>query len=122
MHMRRVLNPALTMKHGHSTKLTQHRKRSGFTQKETGFLLGGVGHSAASRYETGERSPDLKTVFAYQVLFGKRAEELFPELYGEARAEVAERARQLSQNLGGGDTNARGAYKLGRLAGLATAV
>lgn len=109
------------MSHRYSTKLKRHRVRSGFTQEELSFLLGQRRHSTISRYEAGNRSPDLKTAFAYEVLFGERANELFAGLRAEARAEVEERARQLSQEIRE-DTSARGTYKLGRLARLTTTV
>ena len=109
------------MSHCHSTKLKRHRKRSGFTQEELSFLLGRREHSAITHYEAGRRTPDLKTAFAYEVLFGERANELFGGLRAQARAEVEERARQLAQEISA-DTSARGTYKLGRLARLTTAV
>lgn len=109
------------MKHRHLTRLTRYRKRSGFTQEESAFLLGYKKHSGVSRYELGDRIPDLKTVFAYQFLLGKRPEELFPGLHAQAQAEVGERARQLTQEISE-DRSARGTYKLGRLARLATGV
>ena len=106
------------MSHRHSTKLKRHRKRSGFTQEELGFLLGHKQHSAISRYEAGERSPDLKTAFAYQVLFDSEPQELFPGLLETVRAQVGERAAQLSEEIRRGGDNPRAAYKLQKLAGL----
>ena len=110
------------MSHRHSTKLKRHRKRSGFTQEELGFLLGHKQHSAISRYEVGERSPDLKTAFAYQVLFGSEPQELFPGLLETVRAQVGERAKRLSEEIKRSGENRRTTYKLKKLACLVPAV
>jgi len=114
--------PAHPMSHRHLTNLKPHRKRSGFTQEELGFLLGHKKHSAISRYEAGERSPDLKTAFAYQVLFGRALEELFPGLQDEVRSEVGKRAQQLAQEISEHGESRKAPYKLERLGRLAKEV
>ena len=101
-----------------SINLKPHRKRSGFTQEELGFLLGLKKHWGISRYETGERNPDLKTAVALQILFGRELHELFPGLHDQVRAEVGARARQLSQEIKGRSETTKGRYKLARLARL----
>ena len=98
--------------------LKPHRKRSAFTQGELGFLLGRKKHSTISRYEAGERSPDLKTAFAYQLLFDRELNELFSGLRGRVCAEVAERARTLAEEIRRTGENRKTAYKLKKLAGL----
>jgi transcriptional regulator with XRE-family HTH domain len=108
--------------HRHTTTLRRHRKRSGFTQKELGFLLGFKTDAAVSRYEDGNRTPDLKTAFAYQILFGTQAGELFTGVHARAKEEIAERARELSEKISNEDPSPRGAYKRGCLARLTTAV
>lgn len=114
--------PAHPMSHQHVTNLKPHRKRSGFTQEELGFLLGDKKHSAISRYEAGERNPDLKTAFAYQVLFGRAVEDLFPGLHDEVRSEVGKRAQQLAQHIKEDGESRKASYKLERLARLAKEV
>ena len=109
------------MSHRHSTKLKRHRKQSGFIREDLGFLLGRKEHSAITHHEAGKHAPDLKTALKYQILFGKPVHELFPGLYGEARAEILERAQRLSQRISE-DKSAKGTYKLGRLARLMTTV
>lgn len=109
------------MSHTKPTHLKPHRKRSGFTQQELAFLIGGRKHSAISRYEAGQRSPDLETAFAYQVLFdGELLRKLFPGLYDKVRARVLERVKALAERLqkeGIGDR--KRAYKIARLRRLA---
>ena len=107
-----------TMSHPHRINLKPYRKRSGFTQQELGFLLGLKQHSCISRYEAGESNPSLETALAYQAVFGRELQELFPELQGKVSSSVGERAKQLSQRLRCGDEKRKTAYKLEKLANL----
>ncbi len=107
-----------TMSHPHRINLKPYRKRSGFTQQELGFLLGLKQHSCISRYEAGASNPSLETALAYQAVFGRELQELFPELHGRVFASVGERARQLSQRLSCGDEKRKATYKLQKLASL----
>ena len=101
------------------TRLKRHRKRSGFTQKELGFLLGDRRHdSAISRYEAGERTPGLKIALAYKLLFGSDLRELFPGAHAQVAAELRERARLLSEEIRRGGMSRKSAYKLEKLARL----
>lgn len=103
------------MSHHQFSKLKPHRKRSAFTQEELSFLLGLKQHGAISRYESGDRTPDLKTAFAYQAVFGRELTELFPGLLDQVRTEVGARAAQLSQDLTRGGDNHKAQYKLQQL-------
>ena len=91
------------------------RKRSGFTQDELAHLIGFRVASAVSRFERGEREPDLRTVFAYQILFDRPAHELFPAIYADARRLVAKRASEVAERLSRAEQDNRTAYKLQRL-------
>lgn len=99
-------------------RLKRLRKASAFTQEELVFLLGLTNHSAISRYEREERTPDLSTAFAYEILFEKSPRELFPGLFAEVRSRVAGRARQLAERIRKGPMTLQAAYKLNRLAHL----
>ncbi|MGH9808540.1 MAG: helix-turn-helix transcriptional regulator, partial [Terriglobia bacterium] len=101
-----------------SNRLKRHRKASAFTQSELVFLLGLKSHSAISRYEADERTPDLGTAFAYEILFEKKLGELFPGLFADVKSQVAARAWQLADALRKGPMNLQAAYKLERLAHL----
>ena len=106
------------MRERHSIK--SHRKRSGFTQEELGFLFGLKKEpTSICRFETGDRYPTLKVAFAYAALLGRDVSELFPALEDEARAEVGARARQLSQEIRKQGEDKRSAHKLKQLARLA---
>jgi transcriptional regulator with XRE-family HTH domain len=100
----------------HIIKLKSHRKRSGLTQEELGFLLGLKKHSTVSRYEAGDRDPDLRTALAYKLLFDSDLRELFPGLFGEIRAELAARARGLCEQIKAGGNERKAAFKLRKLA------
>lgn len=85
------------MSHSYSSHLRPHRKRSAFTQSEIAFLLGHALPSTVSRYETGTREPDLRTAFAYQIIFDADARELFGAVYREMVDAVSERAAELAK-------------------------
>ena len=94
------------------------RKRSGFTQDELAYLLGFRVASAVSRFERGEREPDLRTAFAYQILFDRPADQLFPVTHADARRLVAGRAADIAGRLRQAEQDNRTAYKLQRLEAL----
>src|SRR3990172_10662490 len=79
--------------------LRTYRKRAGLTQDEMAYLLGCRSGAKVSRYEHFTRQPNLKTVFAYQIIFHVPAEKLFPGIYHEIEDITLERAKLLSHRL-----------------------
>jgi transcriptional regulator with XRE-family HTH domain len=79
--------------------LRTHRKNRGFSQREVAFLLGRASGAKVSRYECSKRLPPLETIFAYEVILGVRAEELFAGIQERARRQALKRARQLASRL-----------------------
>jgi len=79
--------------------LRRHRKRGALTQDEIAYLLGAQSGTKVSRYEHLRRPPTLHAAFAYQVIFGVSAHELFPGLYRDAEATVKVRAHLFTQKL-----------------------
>lgn len=116
MRLRRLIKALRVAMSQNSSKLKPHRKRSGLTQKEVAFLLGGKKHSTISRYEAGERHPDLRTALAFSLLFDQKIDELFPSVRDEAHREVGARAKRLSQEIGQRPDGAQKSYKLEKLA------
>ena len=57
--------------------LRTHRKKSGLTQHEVGFLLGRETGAQVSRYEKRHRLPPLEIALAYEEIFGVPVGELF---------------------------------------------
>jgi len=56
--------------------------------QEAAILLGLRVHSAVSNHENQKRQPNLRTAFAYQLIFRATADELFPTLFLEVRSEL----------------------------------
>ena len=83
----------------HPTTLRIHRRRNGFTQRELAMLIGMQVHSLVSRHESLKREPDLRAAFAYQLVFGTTAHELFPALFTDVCNKLAARAEKLASVL-----------------------
>ena len=111
-------NPPLT------NYLRTHRRRTCFSQKEIAKLLGATFGTKISRHENFGREPSLKTVLAYEVVFGKPARELFAGAYEEVRLSVQSRAKELARQLAkesSGPQSVRLARKLEALRGIVDA-
>ena len=89
-----------------------HRKLSGLSQKDIAFLLGCQCGAVVSRLECRVRQPSLRTVLAYQVLFGVSADELLPFAYKEVEQLIAKRACVLSRTLARSHNSRTVAHKL----------
>jgi transcriptional regulator with XRE-family HTH domain len=87
------------MSHKLDNYLRTHRKRAGLTQDETAFLLGCRSGAKVSRYERFRRQPSLQTIFAYEVIFGIPARELFAGISEEIERETLRRVRKLLKKL-----------------------
>jgi transcriptional regulator with XRE-family HTH domain len=75
------------------------RRRYGFSQDEIALLLGATSGTKVSRYETFTRLPSISTVFAYEVIFGAAARDLFAGAYQDVRCAVVSRAKLLMESL-----------------------
>jgi transcriptional regulator with XRE-family HTH domain len=106
------------MAHPLNNYLRSYRKRAGLTQKELAFLLGSgdaSGRKRVGRYERGTRTPDLKTILAYEAIFGVPASKLFAGGYAKVEGQVKRRAQELSRKLETDDPGPREAYAAGTL-------
>ena len=81
----------------------RHRLRAALTQREMAHLLGCQSPATVCQYEARKREPDLRTAFAYQVVFGLAVDVLFPGIYREVEQKVINRAHRLSEQLTGVD-------------------
>ncbi len=72
-----------------------HRRRLGLTQDHIAALLGCRHRAKVCRYERRTRRPGLKAVFAYEVIYGVPASELFAGLRDRAERDVRRRAKRL---------------------------
>jgi transcriptional regulator with XRE-family HTH domain len=87
------------MSHKLQNYLRTYRKRSGLSQDEVAFLLGCQTGTKVSRYERFARKPSLETLFAYEVMFGAPARELFASAYQKVEKRVSNRAQLLARKL-----------------------
>jgi transcriptional regulator with XRE-family HTH domain len=99
--------------------LRVHRRRCGLSQSELAGLLGLSVPASVSRYERGDREPDLRTALACQLILGCAVHELFPAAYAESGKEIARRAGELAQQLRSGPLTRRTKRKLAMLGSLA---
>jgi hypothetical protein len=77
--------------------LRTHRRTWALTQRETAFLIGLQSGTAVSYYERRERSPQLRAVIAYELLFETSIRALVPGLAAGVERMLVYRARQLLQ-------------------------
>jgi transcriptional regulator with XRE-family HTH domain len=79
--------------------LRTYRKRSALSQDEVAYLLGCQNGIKVSRYERFSRRPNLETLFAYEVVFGAPARELFAGAYQKVEKRTLNRAQLLTRKL-----------------------
>lgn len=75
--------------------LLTHRKLTGLSQPEVAALLGRKDGSMLSRYELGQRVPQLDTALGLIAVYRAPIQELFAGRYKGIEAKVAQRARRL---------------------------
>jgi transcriptional regulator with XRE-family HTH domain len=74
------------------------RRRSGLTQRELAFLVGGT---SVSRIERFKQVPSLPAMHACALLFGVQVTDLFPHLLGEVHRTLQFRTNELYERLQG---------------------
>jgi DNA-binding XRE family transcriptional regulator len=79
--------------------LRMHRKRSGLTQDEVGYLLGCVNGSKVSRYERYRRIPNLETALTYEAIFRIPVRDLFAGHFAEVEKKMLKRVGRLGRTL-----------------------
>ena len=87
------------MSHKLENYLRTYRKRSGLSQDEVAFLLGCQKGTKVFRYERFVRKPSLESLFAYEVVFGTPARELFADAYQKVEKRISNRAQLLTRKL-----------------------
>lgn len=92
--------------------LRTYRKRAGLTQDEVAYLLGNESGTQVSRYEHFLRQPSLRTVVAYEVIFGAPAREMFAGVALEIARVTITRAYSLAEKLQCGCPSRQAARKL----------
>jgi transcriptional regulator with XRE-family HTH domain len=69
------------------------------SQDEVAFLLGCQNGTKVSRYERFARKPSVETIFAYEVVFGASARELFDGAYQKVEKRIMNRAQLLARKV-----------------------
>lgn len=79
--------------------IKMHRLRTGLTQDEVAYLLGGrrTGGSRISRYELDRREPPLETALGLEVVLGAPVRDVFRGRYLEVEEVARRRAKVLQQ-------------------------
>ena len=85
----------------HTNHLRLHRRHWALSQTQVADLLGLKARSLVSRYENGRGAPHLRSVLAYQFIFGVPADQLFPHLHRSVSDEVMRRAAALDETCRG---------------------
>lgn len=75
------------------------RLRWSLTQDELARLLGYKSRSTIWAIEKCEMAPNTESLLALEMIFGKRPEELFPELYDLVEERVARDLYEMQQEL-----------------------
>ena len=73
------------------------RMRAGYPQKWVAALLGARSLSLISEYEQGAKLPSLLSAMKLELIYGTPLGELYPTVYGELSAELAEAKKQHPQ-------------------------
>ena len=76
-----------------------HRKQLGFSQKELAYLLGSSSPNIVSRYEVGDREPNLNSLFCYELIFSIQSCELFRDFYEQTKESLNERIPELLKRI-----------------------
>jgi hypothetical protein len=84
------------------------------------FLLGCRTGAKVSRYEQFSRQANIRTVFAYEVIFRVPASDLFPGVYQKVEKATRARARLLARKLADAKPRRMAARKLAILESLAS--
>src|SRR5437762_13043164 len=87
------------MSHKLENYLRTYRKQSGLSQDEVARSSGCQNGTKVSRYERFARKPSLETLFAYEVVFGAPARELFAGAYQKVEKRISNRAQLLTRIL-----------------------
>ena len=69
------------------------------SQVELALLLGSDNRTAVSRYEHALRLPNLEVAIAFELVLGRRIQDLFPGVAERVIDEVSGRARGLLESL-----------------------
>jgi len=76
------------MNNNFASDLKSARLESGLTQEDCAHLLG-ISASRISNFETGQKTPSLRDICAFSILFGRSFENLFNDIFDEVKAHMS---------------------------------
>jgi transcriptional regulator with XRE-family HTH domain len=76
------------MNNNFASDLKSARLQSGLTQEDCAHLLG-ISTSRISNFETGQKTPNLRDICAFSILFGQSFESLFNDTFDEVKAHMS---------------------------------
>ena len=79
--------------------IRRYRKRADLTQREVAFLLGSKSGAGISRHERFKQTPDLQTLFVYEILFRTPLRSIFTGTHQKAEQKLRQRIRLLIKKL-----------------------
>ncbi len=94
-----------------STSLRAARKRTGLTQEDMVYLLGGTTAGMVCRHEKGTRTPTVEMALGYALIHGVEARELFGNLELRIRTRIGEKAATLFSMSHGSPSDPRAARR-----------
>jgi transcriptional regulator with XRE-family HTH domain len=77
--------------------LRRHRLANGLTQKEVAKMLNLGSSSVISRWERGERIPNLVQALCLSALYKRLVNDLFFDFFDEQRKLIVKRAKKIQQ-------------------------
>lgn len=88
------MGTAINAAPGLPNRLWQVRKQRGFGQKQIARLLHHRQHEQLSRFEQGQRLPNLTQALTLEIIYGVPVRALFPGLYDHLQADLRATAQR----------------------------
>jgi len=79
--------------------LRVYRKKSSLTQNDLAYILDLGDYATVSRWEHGQRQPNIETLLTYRLLFGLPIELLFERQKRELMDRIVSRVRLLQEEI-----------------------
>ena len=98
------------------TYLRTHRRRTGLSQRDVAFLLGGESGTVISRHERGRRMPVLETALAYELIYRVSVRSLYAGACRGVQISLRGRAARLHRELCSQSSSTRRKRKIAVLA------
>jgi transcriptional regulator with XRE-family HTH domain len=92
--------------------LRVYRKRSPLTQRDIAFLLQLPDHCNISRYESGQREPDIEVLLTYRHVFDTSLESFYRHQSELIRPDLVKRIQELIEEVNKENGDQRSVYRI----------